>query len=279
MSSKVFGTRKPNWLWQLLISWCHRPDAPLMSKLLAPLARKIILRRRSTLPIDITVNGLNMRCQFTDNYSEKKFVFTPWRYDLKERTLIERELANGGNFIDIGANVGIYTLTAAKALGGNTGRVIAFEPNPETMERLRINIEGNTSFTNGKVELLNFGIADKDTSFTLHIDRSNLGASSISGATVNTEEKTVIIHCRPLLPVLNDLAITSVNVLKIDIEGAEDLALAPFMDMAPDSMLPKFIIIENSEHRWSSDLYQLFESRGYLREYQGPMNSIFTRCT
>ncbi|MDZ7641157.1 MAG: hypothetical protein U5J62_03915 [Desulfurivibrio sp.] len=72
-----------------------------------------------------TIGGINLRCAFYDNYSEKKFVFTPWRYDADERQLIREELPVDGVFVDIGANIGIYTLTASKTMGRG-GRCIAF---------------------------------------------------------------------------------------------------------------------------------------------------------
>ena len=69
--------------------------------------------------MDVKAGNFNLRCQFTDNYSEKKYVFTPWRYDCGEREALVNALPRDGVSIDIGANVGLYTLTAALALGDN----------------------------------------------------------------------------------------------------------------------------------------------------------------
>jgi FkbM family methyltransferase len=245
--------------------------------MLAPVARKLIVKQTSRLPIDIQLEGINLRCQFTDNYSEKKFVFTPWRYDRAERRLLSNALTGGGTFVDIGANVGLYTLTATAAMGASEGRIIAFEPNPVTLARLRFNIAANPQFQNSRVLVLDHGIADKETSFFLRHNEGNLGGSSISGTKTDADngQEGITINCRPLLPVLSELDVNRIDALKIDIEGAEDLALTPFLNSAPDSLLPRLLIVENSEHQWKSDLYQTIRSRGYSLTERNRMNSVF----
>lgn len=273
-----FGSRKPQKILEQLIRICHNESAPIRARVLAPIIRRLVVRNTVALPVDVTVGGMNLRCQFTDNYSEKKFVFTPWRYDAREREMLTESLSGGGTFVDIGANVGLYTLTAARAMAGQPGKVIAFEPNPTTMARLETNVSANNYWTHGKVLLLNHGVADQETSFTLNIDSRNLGASSISadkGQENSEEAVTIEIPCRPLLTTLSELGITTITALKIDIEGAEDIALMPFLADAPEPLLPKLLIIENSENRWTSDVHGALKKRGYTESYRGKMNSVY----
>lgn len=282
VSEESFGSRKPGLFWQSLVNICHQSQAPLRSRLFAPLVRKAMLKRPSMLPVDLTLSEFNLRCQFTDNYSEKKFVFTPWRFDKYERELLSEKLSNGGTFLDIGANVGLYTLTALKALQGNVGRIIAIEPNPPTLARFKANLAANTQLHQDKIQIdiLEVGIADRDTDFELSVDQGNLGASSIATqnrSTATEASKTkVTIHCRPLLDVLAELDVQGIDALKIDIEGAEDLALMPYLESAPDSLLAKTIFIENSAHLWSQDLFATMANRGYQRIFHSKMNSIFS---
>lgn len=275
-----FGDREAPALWQSLITLCHDNKGGLISRIVAPIARKIVVKGGARLPVDVRVEGINLRCQFTDNYSEKKFVFTPWRYDRAERKLLSQTLAGGGTFIDIGANVGLYTLTAVAAMGAKKGRIVAFEPNPFTLARLRFNIGANSHLKKNNILVLDHGIADKETSFFLRHNDGNLGESSIRESGYESErdkpEKGVTIKCRPLLPVLSELDIKQIDALKIDIEGAEDLALTPFFDSAPDSLLPRLLIVENSEHQWKTDLFQTIRSRGYSLAQRSKMNSVFT---
>lgn len=274
-----FGGRKAPALWQSLINLAHDNKGGPISRLVAPIIRKMIVKQTARLPVDIQVEGINLRCQFTDNYSEKKFVFTPWRYDRDEREMLGQALAGGGTFIDIGANVGLYTLTAIAAMGTHKGRIIAFEPNPVTLARLQFNIEANPQFKKNNILVLDHGIADEETSFFLRHHGNNLGKSSIrareSRPDTEASEQGVTVKCRPLLPVLAELEITEIDVLKIDIEGAEDLALTPFLNSAPDSLLPRLLIIENSEKQWKTDLFQTIQARGYTLVNRNKMNSMF----
>lgn len=247
----------------------------------ASMARKLALSRGA--PVDVTVEEINLRCRFIDNYSERKFVFTPWRYDPEERRLILRELPPDGVFVDIGANVGLYTLTANRVLG-RKGRIISFEPNPITLERLRFNLDANRKPAGERPEIviLDHGIADRDSSFTLRAHYSNLGSYSISRnsrAGLDGHDglrDSIVIHCRPLLDVLGELGVDRIDILKIDIEGAEDAALAPYLENAPDALLARTIVIENSESLWNCDLFGMMERRGYALRFRTKMNSVFT---
>lgn len=281
--SLPFGARAPSRWWRFMIELCHRPSAPVISRLCAPLVRKGLLRRSTLLPVDLHLADFNLRCYFTDNYSEKKFVFTPWRYDFREREMLAECLARGGVFVDIGANVGLYTLTAIKALAGKPGRVIAIEPNPPTLSRLKANIAANPELFGDhlRLDLLPIGVADRELTFTLIVDSDNLGASSIAqkcrSSAAEERKSSIQVQCRPLLDVLAELEVESVDALKIDIEGAEDLALGPYLERAPEALLAQTIFIENSQHLWAIDLFAQMEKRGYRRAYVSRMNSVFVR--
>lgn len=276
-SAPPFGALSPPGWLQRLIRLGHN----YKNRAIASIAKRLAIKRG--LPMDITVAGIKLRCRFVDNYSERKFVFTPWRYDVDERRLLERELPSDGVFVDIGANIGLYTLTVNQVLGPR-GRIMAFEPNPVTMRRLRFNLAANRT-DNGEqpnIELLDIGVADRDSSFELYAHHTNLGSYSIAGK--NRAElqghdeikETLVIHCRPLLDVLKEFNIGHIDALKIDIEGAEDIALAPYLDNAPDDLLAKTIIIENSEALWGCDLFGKMERRGYSLRCRTKMNSVFS---
>ena len=63
-------------------------------------------------------------------------------YDRFELDLVRRELSRGGDFVDVGAHIGMYTVAAALALRAPS-RVLAFEPNPLAREQLLANLELN----------------------------------------------------------------------------------------------------------------------------------------
>jgi FkbM family methyltransferase len=59
-----------------------------------------------------------------------------------ELEYLRRRLHKGEIFVDVGANIGLWTLVAASTVG-REGRVFSFEPNPNTFQKLLRNIERN----------------------------------------------------------------------------------------------------------------------------------------
>ena len=108
------------------------------------------------------------------------------------------------------------------------------------------------------------------------MNSGNLVENSIvaSGA-ANSAGETITIKCKALLDILQEQGLDQIDVLKIDIEGAEDIALYPFLAEAPDTLLPKHILIENSARRWQQDLTAAIRARGYESALQTRMNTIY----
>jgi hypothetical protein len=108
----AFGHYGPNGLFQSLIVSAQNSPTNWLGQQFAQMVRKLVMQC-GHLPIDVAVGPIRMRCYLRDNLSEKKFVFMPWRFDRLERQLLIKLLPRDGVFVDIGSNVGIYTLTAA----------------------------------------------------------------------------------------------------------------------------------------------------------------------
>jgi FkbM family methyltransferase len=271
--ANVYGHYRPRWWAAALVTFAQAQPRNWLGQQFAQVARKLVLAF-SRLPIDLAVGPIRMRCYLRDNNSERKFVFMPWRFDRLERELIARELPRDGVFVDIGANVGIYSLCAGTGLDA-AGRIAAFEPNPPAFDRLRFNLEATRANSREwpRVDVLPVGISDTEGEFELSLDAGNLGGSSLS--IDHRAGGTVRVRCRPLLAVLGELGIDRVDVLKIDIEGAEDRALLPFLAGAPASLLPRWIVIENSEHLWREDLPGAIRASGYEVAIRTRMNTVY----
>jgi hypothetical protein len=68
-----------------------------------------------------------------------------------------------------------------------------------------------------------------------------------------------------------------IDAIKLDVEGAEDIILEPFLRDAPEALWPSFIIIEDSRQRWQSDLVGLLTRSGYELVAQTRLNLAFER--
>lgn len=134
---------------------------------------------------------------------------------------IKNQLYEGEIFIDIGANVGAYSLVASRFVG-RSGKVIAFEPASKSFLRLTKNIS-----INGLKNIIaeRKAVLDKNTRIDLYVSGNhNLGMTSIfhhdseSGITENVEAVTLDDY-------VEKNEISRINTVKIDIEGSEMLSL------------------------------------------------------
>lgn len=135
-------------------------------------------------------------------------------------------------FVDIGANIGYFTLTVAAALKGG-GKVFAFEPNLDNAELLKLSVAAN-GFVN--VELFQHAVANKEEYFVLETDGSNgwirpMQQDMAVGATDTTvgdgKEYLNGGHFLVKSVVLDEVLadIDRIDMIKMDIEGAEPRAL------------------------------------------------------
>ena len=269
----AYGSLAPAPIIAGLIRTAQRCPRNWFGKQLALALRKIVLLTCKQ-PLDTAVGAIRLRCNLHDNVSERKFLFLPWLYDPQERDLISRELHGDGVFVDIGANAGIYTLWACQSLTGR-GMVIAIEPHPQVYGRLLFNLHANRTHNPDwpQVRTLPVAISDQEGQLDLHLDRTNLGGSSL--VTHTGSAGTIAVKCRTLISVLTECGVTRIDILKIDIEGAEDLALLPFLGSAGEKLLPRYLIIENSEHLWRTDLVSAIKQHGYAVTFRSRMNTVY----
>jgi FkbM family methyltransferase len=257
---------------EALLALAQRQPHSWLGRRLALLLRRLVLRGR-TEPIDAEVEGLRMRVHVTDNVSERKYLFMPRFCDPVERDYVAGHLTPDGVFLDIGANAGIYTLTAARTYArlGGTGRVLAVEANPTMQARLAFNVSINGY--SPQVTVAPIALSDRTGHVEFTVADGNLGESGL-----NTPGGTKLrVPCKTLLDLLRDEEVTRVDGMKIDVEGMEDVILTPFFQQADPAFFPRFIIIEDSAYRWRSNLLSVLEQAGYRRHAAERMNLILVR--
>jgi len=168
-------------------------------------------RRRVRLP-----NGLQMELGLLDLIERQLRTRGEWEPSVGQA--IADLLQPGDTFLDIGANIGYFSLLAAKIVGPQ-GRVFAFEPAFITLTQLVKHIEMN-GCDNIIVNALALG--DTTTTATLNIAHAhNRGQTSLQPTTVSRQQQpTLVMPLDALLP-----AATKIALIKIDIEGGEVAAL------------------------------------------------------
>ncbi|MDR1827045.1 MAG: FkbM family methyltransferase [Methylobacteriaceae bacterium] len=221
-------------------------------------------------PVDVERLGVRMRLYPYHNVCEKRILFTPQYFDPREREILAEFIAGTSgefHFIDIGSNVGAYALFAAHSAGVRA-RVLAVEPQPEIFNRLVYNIQQNQE---GSIKAVSCAVADRSGELTLFLNAENSGQASV--IVVDTELLSSIrVPSVTLLELLGQEAITRVDAMKLDVEGAEDLILVPFLRDAPRSLYPALIIMENGQ--WQVNLENLLTEKGYRLFERTRMNMI-----
>ena len=115
--------------------------------------------------------------------------------------------------VDIGANIGTFSLYAAKLCGAS--RVLSFEPFPGNYDVLNDNVERNR-LTN--VTCVNQAVAGNRGLRTLNLNSMDPGSHSL---VIGSSERSVEVECCTLEDVFQRFCLTRIDYLKIDCEGAE----------------------------------------------------------
>ncbi|MCF8260825.1 MAG: FkbM family methyltransferase [Melioribacteraceae bacterium] len=129
-------------------------------------------------------------------------------------------ISNAYSFVDIGANIGLYTLLAAQKMSSE-GKIHSFEPSDWAHSRLEENIKIN-AFTNVTVVKKCAGDINGEAKFHITDDDAY---NSIGSSPMNTVRKVLTIPQIKLDDYLDQNQFASVDVLKIDTEGADYLVL------------------------------------------------------
>jgi FkbM family methyltransferase len=240
--------------------------------------RRVAINSLRGRPVDTVIWNARMRLYPDRNSCEKNALFTPQMFNVAERHVlaeaIDRRIASGAmfTFIDIGANVGLYSLYVASRSGARA-RILALEPQPGLVERLRFNVKINPS---ANIAVLPIAAARHEGDLDLVMDKRDGGGTRPTKAgTISHDAETTRVICRPLASILDEAGIFSIDALKIDLGGAEDLALAPFLQTAPPGLLPRLVLIEEPPQDRSVDLYALMQERGYTVMSRSHQNAIF----
>ena len=127
------------------------------------------------------------------------------------------EKLNPKIIFDIGGNIGITSIYLAKLFPDSL--IYSFEPMPENFEILQKNI---SQYKN--IRAFNYGLGSKNGSFKVYLssDPENYGGISFYPDAHGNQEKSYIsCEVKNVNEIINDLEVESIDLIKIDTEGAE----------------------------------------------------------
>ncbi len=178
-----------------------------------------------------------------------------------ETELVKKEIKKGDCVLDIGANIGYYTLIFAK-LVGDEGKVFAFEPDPDSFALLKKNVEIN-GYRN--VTLIQKAVSNRTEKAKLYLCGDNFADHRIYDS--HDGRNSIGIETIRLDDYFKDPG-QKIGFIKMDIQGSEFLAAEGMLDLLDRNRSTKIITeywpvgIERCG-RDAGKYIELFRSRGF----------------
>jgi FkbM family methyltransferase len=221
--------------------------------------------RKSREESSATVMGLNMRLN-PHELVERLLLFAPQLYDRREISFLKNVLPKGGVFLDLGSNVGYYSVVASNLIGPR-GRVIAVDADPYSYNKVTKMIEENNV---KNILAKNVGLSDRVESLQLQLQLTGNRGGNTFLYTPDKNAKTITVQCMPLLDLIRENGIQSIDVAKLDIEGFEYKVLKKFFDDAEITLWPKHLIVERNTSKnllAGADVNELLSANGYQLKF------------
>jgi FkbM family methyltransferase len=231
---------------------------------------------RARRAYDVAIFGTqHARLHPYDNICEKRVFLTPQLWDGDERALLGDAISTFGgkafNFVDVGANVGLYTLFARSEAvrAGAAFRAVCVEADEEMLGRMRFNI--SASGAEREVSIAACAASDRDGELRFAIDGKSRGLSRIdaSGET--------LVASRPIASIVADAGFTHIDAMKVDIEGHEFEALGAFFRNAQPPLYPTMLILETSHEDAEKSAEDLVRRAGYRVRLKTARNSVLVK--
>ena len=228
--------------------------------------------------IKTKVDGVPFYFYF-DRLSDVKLSFG--KYNHQETQFLKKNMLHGSTFIDIGSNIGFYTMNIANIFPKiNFSKIISIEPNPIMIKRQKENIRLLNDIKNNitsKIYLENYAISDSEKNMQLDFEK---GYGSAVLTTMITQ-KSIAVKTITLAKILKKHNINQINCLKIDIEGFEDVALTTFFETSEKSLFPLHVVIEHtSKTQWKNrDFMEFLHQIGYETKLKTRSNTCLSLLT
>jgi len=214
------------------------------------------LQKRITgKPRRISFGPYQIMC-YPDTGSAANVIYFTERFDPVEFAFLDRYLRPGDNVVDVGANVGLYSLWAANLIG-EAGEVHAFEAAPRTVTRLRENLALND--LQSRVVVHEAAVSDVEGELEFYVDLDVSNQVVPAGTQAPGQSRVETVRAAALAEVLPDI---EYSLGKVDVEGMEVLALkgwAPVLERGnPPVLLLEVLSGQLGKHRTTPEVLASF---------------------
>jgi FkbM family methyltransferase len=234
-------------------------------------SREWILRKRYEIPLLKALTGLAAGALRNDEFvvregvgkglridvgsSAAAYVLGAFKPDLQQ--FMEANLEQGSVFYDVGANVGFFSLLAAR-LAGPEGRVISFEPIDENVSKLSENVRRN-QFGNVRIFPIALGAGNGERTFQLSESPTWGKFKGVAQEVPNKYVRDISVRVRRLDSLVSVERLPPPDFIKIDVEGAE----LEVIDGARETLLRHSPILMIELHGTNEALVSTLGDLGY----------------
>ena len=184
-------------------------------------------------------------------------------FEPEVRQEVERIASRGVNVVDIGANIGYYSILASRLIGRDK-RVFSFEPQASMVSKLRRNIDANDVHN---IEVFQYALADKSGTASFNLPQEGVEAfGSMHSNGRFKVAKTVEVEMHRLDDVLEKLGNPKIGLVKMDAEGAELLILQGAAKLLASADKPD-LIFEANEINCKPFGYCVFDILQYVHSF------------
>lgn len=183
---------------------------------------------------------------------------------------IEEDLPNGKTIFDVGAWIGSSSLVFSKLVGAK-GTVVAFEPNPYNLKRMKINLKKNPNFAD-RINIFTYALSDNNKSTRMflskNVDNGHSSTSRIDNSHSTIQDEALPqgfvgldVESKKLDDFIKETSLKP-DIIKVDIEGAEHLFLMGALDTLI-TLHPTLYIEIHSEY-CAIRCYEILSNAGYI---------------
>jgi len=217
-------------------------------------------------PLDIYFRNCAFRIYGENNLIEYGILLNT-KYNQTDIDFLLEGSKSNSNFVDLGCNIGLYSLPLASS--APNGTIIAIDANPLMQSRLSFN--ANSSEIKN-IQIICSAVSDKTGEGSLLIRKNDTAIVSLN------EDIKGSIKIDTLENIIRDQKLKSIYGLKIDIEGHEDKALVPFLLNVGENLLPKRIVIEKKTKDTDySGCVKAFKKLNYTLVSRSRNNSFYEK--
>lgn len=202
----------------LLLSYLRK--FPL-NQMKGKMARKVDMSKFESPMEYENSQGVKFHLDLNEYQMKQIFLFDSYEQNTVRQMLrlIDSVESESITCIDVGTNIGFFSLTLAKHLSSKEHQIHCFEPNPYTLRFLEKNLALNPELKK-TISLNKIGLGDQPGSFTLNYNHKNTGSANIYSSN-SQDSESAEVEIKTLDTYCDENNIKSIDLMKVDIEGAE----------------------------------------------------------